>query len=104
MAAYLCPAGKWPIGYEHTAGVVQEMTITQAKAEAFLKQDIEKFEKLVEKYNSKYNWNQNEFDALMSFAFNIGSIDQMTAKGIFSLHQTLISSQQFPFPPLFRFS
>lgn len=82
MAAYLCPAGKWPIGYEHTAGVVQEMTITQAKAEAFLKQDIEKFEKLVEKYNSKYNWNQNEFDALMSFAFNIGSIDQMTAKGI----------------------
>ena len=81
LAAYLCPAGKWTIGYGHTAGVVQGMTITQAQAEAFLKQDVEKFEKLVEKYNSKYNWNQNEFDALVSFAFNIGSIDLLTSKG-----------------------
>ena len=81
LAAYLCPAGKWTIGYGHTAGVVQGMTITQAQADAFLKQDIEKFEKLVEKYNTKYNWNQNEFDALVSFAFNIGSIEQLTAKG-----------------------
>ena len=81
LAAYLCPAGKWTIGYGHTAGVVQGMTITQVQADAFLKQDIEKFEKLVEKYNAKYNWNQNEFDALVSFAFNIGSIDQLTAKG-----------------------
>ena len=81
LAAYLCPAGKWTIGYGHTAGVTQGMTITQAQAEAFLKQDIGKFEKLVEKYNSKYNWNQNEFDALVSFAFNIGSIDLLTSKG-----------------------
>lgn len=81
LAAYLCPAGKWTIGYGHTAGVVQGMTITQVQADAFLKQDIEKFEKLVEKYHSKYNWNQNEFDALVSFAFNIGGIDQLTAKG-----------------------
>ncbi|MDD7026949.1 MAG: D-Ala-D-Ala carboxypeptidase family metallohydrolase, partial [Lachnospiraceae bacterium] len=28
-----------------------------------------------------YNWNQNEFDALVSFAFNIGSIDLLTSKG-----------------------
>ena len=57
------------------------MTITQSQAEAFLKQDVEKFEKMVEKYNVKYNWNQNEFDALVSFAFNIGSIDLLTSKG-----------------------
>ncbi|MGN0305241.1 MAG: glycoside hydrolase family protein [Lachnospiraceae bacterium] len=81
LAAYLCPAGKWTIGYGHTAGVTQGMTITQTQADAFLKQDIEKFEKLVEKYNAKYNWNQNEFDALVSFAFNIGSIDRLTANG-----------------------
>ena len=81
LNAYKCSAGKWTIGYGHTAGVTQGMTITQTQAEAFLKQDIGKFEKLVEKYNSKYNWNQNEFDALVSFAFNIGSIDQLTAKG-----------------------
>ena len=48
LAAYLCPAGKWTIGYGHTAGVVQGMTITQVQADAFLKQDIEKFEKLVD--------------------------------------------------------
>ena len=81
LKAYLCPAGKWTIGYGHTAGVTQGMTITQTQADSFLKQDVEKFEKLVEKYNGKYSWNQNEFDALVSFAFNIGSIDQLTANG-----------------------
>ena len=30
---------------------------------------------------SAYNWNQNEFDALVSFAYNIGSIDGLTASG-----------------------
>lgn len=81
LTAYKCPAGKWTIGYGHTAGVTQGMTITQAQADAYLRQDLAKFEKLVEKYQSKYNWNQNEFDALVSFAFNIGSIDQLTAHG-----------------------
>ena len=33
------------------------------------------------KYNSKYKWNQNEIDALVSFAYNIGSIDGLTANG-----------------------
>lgn len=33
------------------------------------------------KYNSKYKWNQNEIDALVSFAYNIGSIDALTANG-----------------------
>ena len=34
----------------------------------------------VDKY-SAYNWTQPEFDALVSFAYNIGSIDGLTAKG-----------------------
>ena len=33
------------------------------------------------KYDSKYHWNQNQFDALVSFCYNVGSIDQLTAKG-----------------------
>ena len=33
------------------------------------------------KYNDKYHWTQNEFDALISFAYNIGSIDQLTNYG-----------------------
>lgn len=81
LTAYKCPAGVWTIGYGHTAGVKQGMIITQAQADAFLVEDVERFETNVNKYYDKYRWNQNEFDALVSFAFNIGSIDQLTAGG-----------------------
>lgn len=81
LISYKCPAGKWTIGYGHTAGVTSGMTITQAQANDFLKQDLVKFEQLVKKYNVKYHWTQNEFDALVSFAYNVGSINQLTANG-----------------------
>ena len=81
LTSYKCPAGVWTIGYGHTSGVTENMTITQAKADTFLKQDLVKFEKLVEKFDSKYHWTQNEFDALVSFAYNVGSINQLTANG-----------------------
>lgn len=76
LKAYQCAAGVWTIGYGHTAGVKQGQTITQAQAESFLKQDCEKFEKYVN--NATYvpiteSLNQNQFDALMSFAFNCGA-------------------------------
>lgn len=75
LIAYQCSAGVWTIGYGHTAGVKKGMTITQAQAEEFLKQDCEKFEKYVN--NPVYvpiteTLNQNQFDALVSFAFNLG--------------------------------
>ena len=81
LQAYKCAAGVWTIGYGHTNGVKSTNVITQEKAEELLKKDLEKFEKNVEKYNEKYKWSQNEFDALVSFAFNIGSIDKLTAGG-----------------------
>ena len=81
LTAYKCPAGVWTIGYGHTGGVRSGQKITQAKADAYLKADLAKFEKHVMSYNKKYNWNQNEFDALVSFAYNIGSITQLTANG-----------------------
>lgn len=56
------------------------MKITQEQAEELLKKDLAEYEAKVEKYN-KYNWNQNQFDALVSFAYNIGSIDQLTSNG-----------------------
>lgn len=72
----------WTIGYGHYgADVAPGAVITQYQADAYLILDLEKFEKKVEKYNSKYMWTQNEFDALVSFAYNIGSIDQLTANG-----------------------
>lgn len=80
LDAYKCPAGVWTIGYGHTAGVKQGDKISAAQAEAYLRADLEKYEKKVDKY-SKYNWNQNEFDAMVSFAYNLGSIDKLTADG-----------------------
>ena len=76
LAAYKCSAGVWTIGYGHTAGVHSGMTITQAQADAYLQQDVAKFEGYVN--NPTYvpiteNLNQNQFDALVSFAFNLGA-------------------------------
>lgn len=82
LKTYLCPAGVLTIGYGHTGSDVKSgMTITKAKALELLKKDISRFEKAVSKYDSVYHWNQNQFDALVSFAFNIGSIDQLTNNG-----------------------
>lgn len=81
LEAYKCPAGVWTIGYGHTGDVTAGQKITRAQAEAMLVADLEKFEKKVTKYQDKYKWTQNEFDALVSFAYNIGSIDQLTASG-----------------------
>lgn len=76
LAAYKCSAGVWTIGYGHTAGVHSGMTITQAQADAYLQQDIAKFEGYAN--NPAYvpiteQLNQNQFDALVSFAFNLGA-------------------------------
>lgn len=81
LVAYKCPAGVWTIGYGHTGNVKQGDKITQAQADAILLADLEKFEKNVNQYYDKYRWSQNEFDALVSFAFNLGSIDKLVANG-----------------------
>lgn len=81
LQAYKDAVGIWTIGYGHTKGVKQGQIITNAQAIEYLKQDCEKAEKAVSKYDNRYHFNQNQFDALVSFAFNIGSIDQLTANG-----------------------
>lgn len=81
LTAYICPGGELTIGYGHTNGVKKGQTITQEQADGYLAEDLAKFERLVEKYDTKYVWNQNQFDALVSFAYNIGNIDQLTDKG-----------------------
>ena len=47
------------------------MRITEAEGQAILKKDLARFEKIVED-NIKIKLNQNQFDALVSFVFNIG--------------------------------
>ena len=84
LKAYKClPTEEYyTIGYGHyDKNIKKGDTITKEKAEELLKKDIIVFENNVNKYNKIYNFNQNQFDALVSFAFNVGSIDQLTAKG-----------------------
>ena len=73
LTAYKCPAGVYTIGYGHTRGVTRGMKITEEEASAFLAADLRNSEKAVERYDSIYHWNQNEFDALVSFTFNCGA-------------------------------
>lgn len=69
--AYKCPAGIWTIGYGHTKGVTAGMTITEAKAEELLREDLRVFEQNVEKLVPGLT--QPQFDALVDFSFNLGS-------------------------------
>lgn len=80
LDAYRCAAGVWTIGYGHTAGVEPGMRISLLDAENLLRQDLDKFEKHVAKF-TMYDFSQNQFDALVSFAFNIGNINQLTNAG-----------------------
>lgn len=81
LTAYRDPVGVLTIGYGHTKGVKVGQKITKEQAEEYLREDCKAAEAQVNKYQGKYQFNQNQYDALVSFAFNIGSIDQLTDKG-----------------------
>ncbi|WP_302631618.1 LysM peptidoglycan-binding domain-containing protein [uncultured Clostridium sp.] len=72
LSAYKCPAGVWTIGYGHTQGVYEGMTISQAQADNMLREDVKYYANAVDRYNSRFNFTQEEFDALTSFTYNCG--------------------------------
>lgn len=69
--AYRDPVGIWTIGYGFIEGVQEGDTISRAQAEARLKRELKKYEMGV-LAACKVPPNQHEFDALVSFAFNVG--------------------------------
>ena len=81
LYAYRDPAGVLTIGYGHTRNVILGQKITEERSLQYLKDDLIKAQTEVSKYDSRYHWNQNEFDALVSFAFNIGSLSALTKFG-----------------------
>lgn len=70
--AYLCPAGIPTIGYGHTHGVSMGDKCTTQQADAWLQEDCLVAE-LTIGANVKVPLSQNQFDALVSFIFNLGS-------------------------------
>ena len=72
LRAYLCPAGVLTIGYGHTGkDVFAGQTITEADASELLRKDVARFEAAVNRYVAS-EINQNQFDALVSFTYNVG--------------------------------
>lgn len=74
--------GNLTIGIGHCASdVFKGEHLTDHEVYELFYNDIARFEENVSKYDYKYKWSQNEFDALVSFAFNIGSIDELVRYG-----------------------
>lgn len=70
LYSYRDSVGVATIGYGHTKNVKMGMSITQAQADLFLKEDVLLFEKSINALN--INFTQGEFDALCSWCFNLG--------------------------------
>ena len=70
LFAYRDSVGVPTIGYGHTKGVKMGMSITQKQAEDFLKDDIKPCERVLNAMG--INYTQNQFDALVSWIFNLG--------------------------------
>jgi len=72
LTAYKCPAGIWTVGFGHTGpDVLPYMVITEQQAEGLLRKDLEVFEETVES-SVTTQLTQNQFDACVCLAFNIG--------------------------------
>lgn len=75
LHSYLCSKGVLTIGVGHTGSdVTKDMVITEKEAEQLLKKDLKKFESKLN-YSIEHDHivlNQNQFDACISFIFNLG--------------------------------
>lgn len=80
--------GQWSIGYGTGVGPSSQPPkipgpISEEEATRLLGESVQKFIVNVETINQKgnYNWSQESKDALASFGYNIGSINELTADG-----------------------
>lgn len=71
LKAYDDGVGVWTIGYGNTRGVQPGDVITEDEAENLLQDDLDDFERCVNQAVT-VPINQHQFDALVSFAFNVG--------------------------------
>lgn len=69
--AYRCPAGVWTLGWGCTEGIREGMVWTESDAEEALRRELSQFEAGVNRLVTA-DINQNQYDALVSFAYNVG--------------------------------
>lgn len=85
LKAYLCPAGKWTIGYGHTAGVTEGMVISQAHAEDLLRADVIDVAQRMSSY-TKAPVTKWQYIALVSLSFNVGDLRRKAPKLLHNLN------------------
>jgi len=95
--AYRCPAGVWTCGWGCTEGVTANTRWTEAEATERLSREIAKFEKAVDQLVT-VPLNQNQFDALVSFAYNcgIGALGESTLLKRLNVGDVQGAALQFP--------
>ena len=71
LEAYQCAAGVWTIGYGSTKDVKEGDTLTQKEADNFLLHEMQEYEGYIKEL-VKVPLKQNQFDALVSWVFNLG--------------------------------
>jgi lysozyme len=75
---YRCPAGLWTVGVGHLIGDGKSLprewdkTFTQDEIDGLLKSDLRRFELGISKMLPNVPLRQHEFDAILSFCFNLG--------------------------------
>lgn len=72
VRAYRCPAGKWTIGYGHCRGVKSGIRASVDQCDIYLKDDLNDAGSAVKRHVS-VPLSQGQFDALVSFVFNLGA-------------------------------
>ena len=71
LEAYQCAAGVWTIGYGHTKDVQPGDVWSESHANHMLEVELEEFEEYIND-NVTANLSQNQFDALVSWVYNLG--------------------------------
>lgn len=86
--AYRCPAGKWTIGYGATRGVRSGVVWTVEEAEKRLAEDLNDHAKAIHRH-VHVPLSQNQYDALVSFVFNVGEANFKSSTLLKKLNQGL---------------
>ena len=95
LKAYKCPAGVYTIGYGHTENVCADSEISELMADQILRKDLKNVEQAVNDLGLPLL--QCEFDALVSFIFNVGmyNFNKSTLKKLLLQKKFFYAAKEF---------